>query len=105
MLTLLHFLPTLPTLGMLLTMADTSCGGLLAGHAGMTVYGPPGLNTLVNAFRTFVNVKDIGLQVRVHAKGKPSSLWLLLCHADWNNGLSSRASTAAAMQTSTAQPS
>lgn len=45
-------------------MADTSCGGLLAGHAGMTVYGPPGLNTLVNAFRTFVNVKDIGLQVR-----------------------------------------
>lgn len=49
--------------GMLLTMADTSCGGLLAGHAGMSVYGPPGLSTLVNAFRTFVNVRDIGLKV------------------------------------------
>jgi ribonuclease Z len=48
---------------MLLTMADTSCGGLLAGHAGMSLYGPPGLNTLVNAFRTFVNVRDIGLKV------------------------------------------
>ena len=48
---------------MLLTMADTSCGGLLAGHSGMSVYGPPGLNTLVNAFRTFVNVRDIGLKV------------------------------------------
>ena len=48
---------------MLLTMADTSCGGLLAGHAGMSVYGPPGLTTLVNAFRTFVNVRDIGLKV------------------------------------------
>lgn len=44
-------------------MADTSCGGLLAGHAGMSVYGPPGLTTLVNAFRTFVNVRDIGLKV------------------------------------------
>ena len=44
-------------------MADTSCGGLLAGHAGMSLYGPPGLNTLVNAFRTFVNVRDIGLKV------------------------------------------
>jgi hypothetical protein len=53
--------------GMLLTMADTSCGGLLAGHAGMSLYGPPGLNTLVNAFRTFVNVRDIGL--RVHEFG------------------------------------
>lgn len=49
--------------GMLLTMADTSCGGLLAGHTGMSLYGPPGLNTLVNAFRTFVNVRDIGLKV------------------------------------------
>ena len=48
---------------MLLTMADTSCGGLLAGHTGMSLYGPPGLNTLVNAFRTFVNVRDIGLKV------------------------------------------
>ena len=48
---------------MLLSMADTSCGGLLAGHSGMSVYGPPGLTTLVNAFRTFVNVRDIGLSV------------------------------------------
>lgn len=52
---------------MLLSMADTSCGGLLAGHAGMSVYGPTGLNTLVNAFRTFVNVRDVGL--RVHEFG------------------------------------
>ena len=44
-------------------MADTSCGGLLAGHSGMSLYGPPGLSTLVNAFRTFVNVRDIGLRV------------------------------------------
>ena len=64
-------------------MADTSCGGLLAGHAGMTVYGPPGLNTLVNAFRTFVNVKDIGLQARMlpsqpccgHAADVPWRCW------------------------------
>jgi hypothetical protein len=50
--------------GMLLTMADTSCGGLLAGHAGMSLYGPSGLSTLVSAFRTFVNVRDVGLKVR-----------------------------------------
>lgn len=49
--------------GMLLTMADTSAGGLLTGHTGITVHGPQGLNTLVNAFRTFVNVKDMGLKV------------------------------------------
>lgn len=63
---------------MLLTMADTSCGGLLAGHAGMTVYGPPGLNTLVNAFRTFVNVKDIGLQVR-----RPGCVVIALIVLQW----------------------
>ena len=49
--------------GMLLTMADTTAGGLLTGHVGMTVHGPPGLHTLVNAFRTFVNVRDMGLKV------------------------------------------
>jgi ribonuclease Z len=49
--------------GMLLTMADTTAGGLLTGHIGMTVHGPPGLHTLVNAFRTFVNVRDMGLKV------------------------------------------
>lgn len=59
----LHRTPLLSNAGMLLSMADTSCGGLLAGHAGMNVYGPPGLNTLVNAFRTFVNVRDVGLKV------------------------------------------
>lgn len=48
---------------MLITMADTGCGGLLAGHDAITVHGPRGLTTLVNAFRTFVNVKDIGLRV------------------------------------------
>ncbi|KAL4458182.1 hypothetical protein ABPG75_013047 [Micractinium tetrahymenae] len=55
--------------GMLLSMADTSCGGLLAGHAGMSVFGPPGLSTLVNAFRTFVNVRDIGLKVHEFGAG------------------------------------
>ncbi|KAH7618880.1 putative tRNAse Z TRZ4, mitochondrial [Nannochloris sp. 'desiccata'] len=49
--------------GMLLTMADTTAGGLLTGHVGMTIHGPPGLHTLVNAFRTFVNVRDMGLKV------------------------------------------
>lgn len=49
--------------GMLITMSDTGCGGLLAGHASLTLHGPQGLGTLVNAFRTFVNVKDMGLQV------------------------------------------
>lgn len=48
---------------MLITMADTGCGGLLAGHDSITLHGPKGLTTLVNAFRTFVNVKDIGLKV------------------------------------------
>lgn len=49
--------------GMLITMADTSCGGLLSGHTTMAVHGPQGLNSLVNAFRTFINVKDLGLKV------------------------------------------
>ena len=44
-------------------MADTSCGGLLAGHTSMGLHGPRGLSTLVNAFRTFINVKDMGLKV------------------------------------------
>jgi ribonuclease Z len=50
--------------GMLLTMADTSCGGLLAGHAALALHGPRGLQALVGAFRTFVNVRDLGLRVR-----------------------------------------
>lgn len=44
-------------------MSDTGCGGLLAGHDSITLHGPTGLTTLVNAFRTFVNVKDMGLRV------------------------------------------
>jgi ribonuclease Z len=55
--------------GMLLTMADTTAGGLLTGHAGMTVHGPPGLHTLVNGFRTFVNVKDMGLKIMEFGSG------------------------------------
>ena len=54
--------------GMLLTMADSTAGGLLTGHVGMTVHGPPGLHTLVNAFRTFVNVRDMGLKVAEFGK-------------------------------------
>lgn len=49
--------------GMLLTMADITAGGLLTGHTGMSIHGPPGLHGLVNAFRTFVNVRDLGLKV------------------------------------------
>ena len=49
--------------GMLITMADTGCGGPLAGASGMSVYGPRGLSTLTSALGTFVNVRDIGLQV------------------------------------------
>ena len=56
--------------GMLLTMADTTAGGLLTAHGGMTVHGPPGLHTLVNAFRTFVNVKDLGLKVMEFSGGE-----------------------------------
>lgn len=55
--------------GMLLTMADTTAGGLLTGHAQLTVHGPPGLHTLVNGFRTFVNVKDLGLKVAEFGTG------------------------------------
>ena len=49
--------------GALLTMADSSAGGLLAGQAGLTVHGPRGLGDLVNAYRTFVNLKDLGLRL------------------------------------------
>lgn len=55
--------------GMLLTMADTTAGGLLSGHAQLTLHGPPGLHTLVNGFRTFVNVKDLGLKVSEFGTG------------------------------------
>ena len=55
---------------MLLTMADTTAGGLLSGYVGMTVHGPPGLHTLVNAFRTFVNVRDMGLKVMEFGSAK-----------------------------------
>lgn len=58
--------------GALLTMADTSAGGLLAGQAALGVHGPPGLGTLVNAYRTFVNVKDIGLAVVEATPGIPA---------------------------------
>ncbi|KDD73928.1 hypothetical protein H632_c1721p0, partial [Helicosporidium sp. ATCC 50920] len=56
--------------GMLLTLADgaggaASGGGLLAGveGVGLDLYGPPGLRNLVGAFKTFVNVGELGLQV------------------------------------------
>lgn len=55
--------------GMLLTMADTTAGGLLTGHTGIAVHGPPGLHTLVNAFRTFVNIRDLGLKVMEFGSG------------------------------------
>eukprot|EP00887_Chlorella_sp_A99_P006161 scaffold3.g6161.t1 len=55
--------PAAACAGMLLTMSDYSCGGLLSGHTGMRVMGPRGLNALVNAFRTFINVRNMGLSV------------------------------------------
>ena len=57
--------------GMLLTMADTSCGGLLSSRSGMRLVGPPGLHTLVNAFRTFINVRDLGLAVDEFGASRP----------------------------------
>ena len=44
-------------------MSDSNSGGLLTGASGLRVLGPPGLNALLNAFRTFVNVRDMGLSV------------------------------------------
>lgn len=44
-------------------MADTSMGGLLAGHTSVSLFGPPGLSTMVNAIRTYVNTRDVGLGV------------------------------------------
>jgi hypothetical protein len=57
--------------GMLLTMADHSCGGLLAGHASLALHGPRGLGTLVDAFRTFVNVRDVGLRATEFGAAQP----------------------------------
>lgn len=60
---------------MLITMADTGCGGPLAGAAPMSVYGPRGLSTLTTALGTFVNIRDIGLQARILAPARnPVSL-------------------------------
>jgi ribonuclease Z len=50
--------------GMLLTIADASAGGLLAGHSSvMGLHGPRGMRSMVNAFRTFVNARDMDLKV------------------------------------------
>ena len=50
---------------MLITMSDMGVGGLLAGAGhGMHVYGPRGLSVLTSALGTFVNTREIGLQVR-----------------------------------------
>ncbi len=57
-----HTLGGLP--GMLLTMKDVTAGGLLAGHVGYDIHGPPGLKTAANAFKTFVSFKDLGLKIR-----------------------------------------
>jgi ribonuclease Z len=49
---------------MLLTMKDATAGGLLAGHVSFDVHGPTGLQNAVSAFRTFINLKDMGLQTK-----------------------------------------
>ena len=50
--------------GMLITMSDMGVGGPLAGPGyGMHVYGPRGLSVLTTALGTFVNTREIGLQV------------------------------------------
>ncbi|GAB4820364.1 hypothetical protein N2152v2_007410 [Parachlorella kessleri] len=79
--------------GMLITMADTSCGGLLAGHDSMTLHGPKGLTTLVNAFRTFVNVKDIGLQVREFDDSAPAAVPAGGADADGNGAAGNAAAS------------
>ncbi|KAL6768056.1 hypothetical protein ACKKBF_B37600 [Auxenochlorella protothecoides x Auxenochlorella symbiontica] len=58
--------------GSLLTMADSSAGGLLAGQASMALHGPPGLSALVNAYRTFVNLKDVGLGMQELQHAQPA---------------------------------
>ena len=56
-------LPACPT-GMLITMSDMGSGGPVAGLAsGMHVYGPRGLSVLTTAMATFVNTREMGLQV------------------------------------------
>ena len=48
-------------------MSDMGVGGPLAGPGyGMHVYGPRGLSVLTAALGTFVNTREIGLQV-LHA--------------------------------------
>ena len=55
---------TAPRAGMLITMSDMGVGGPLAGPGyGMDVYGPRGLSVLTAALGTFVNTRQIGLQV------------------------------------------
>jgi len=55
----------LPT-GMLITMSDMGSGGPVAGPTtGMHVYGPRGLSVLTTALGTFVNTREMGLQVLV----------------------------------------
>ncbi|RMZ53860.1 hypothetical protein APUTEX25_005606, partial [Auxenochlorella protothecoides] len=58
--------------GSLLTMADSSAGGLLAGQASMALHGPPGLSALLNAYRTFVNLKDVGLGMQELQHAQPA---------------------------------
>ena len=49
---------------MLITMSDMGSGGPVAGPAcGMRVYGPRGLSVLTTALGTFVNTREMGLQV------------------------------------------
>jgi hypothetical protein len=56
--------------GMLLTMADMGFTSGISNSflaeldaTSMSIHGPPGLNTLVNAVSTFVNTADMGLEV------------------------------------------
>lgn len=49
---------------MLITMSDMGSGGPVMGPTyGMHVYGPRGLSVLTTALSTFVNTREMGLQV------------------------------------------
>ncbi|KAK9807250.1 hypothetical protein WJX73_003185 [Symbiochloris irregularis] len=49
--------------GLCLTLADTSCGGFQAQSSPFSLYGPPGLDGLVEGLSTYINARQLGLQV------------------------------------------
>ena len=68
--------------GMLITMSDMGSGGPVAGPAhGMHVYGPRGLSVLTTALGTFVNTREIGLQVLLQRRHRSTNIGWSVCSA------------------------